>query len=120
MNGNVNFKEPPFFDRLTIYVIVSLILIILSGLIQRKTGLVIKKITDYSQTYKILHLIKFILTGFMLIFIILRQKMRLKEKKEKLRGEKIIKYNKKRIFPILINSSLALIILIISGIMAAI
>lgn len=111
-NTNINtyiekqkFHQPPFFDGLTIYVLISLVLIIVSGLI-------LKGVKEYSQTYKILHTLKFILTGLMTLLIILRQKFRLSCKK----------YNsylneKKMVFPIFINSVLIFFILIISVIM---
>ena len=104
------------FDKLTYFVIASIILLMITGILEHNFAQIhaSKNNMKLAPAYKIIHLIKYVLTGLMVIIAILRQTMRRKAKRNNV--------NKKAKNPfvlIYINSLLGLIVVILSGILAA-
>ncbi len=104
------------FDKLTYFVIASIILLAITGILEHNFARIhaLKNSVELAPAYKIIHLIKYLLTGLMVLFAVLRQIMRKKAK-----GNNINKKAKNPFLLIYINSFLGLIVVLLSGILAA-
>ncbi len=105
------------FDKLTPLVIVSIVLLAVFGIVSRK----LRGLTgELTPSFKIIHTVKIVLTGIMVIIAVVRQLMRKKMKKMKSASVPVSEKPKgKNVYALVyLNALIGSIVVILSGFMA--
>ena len=104
------------FDKLTYFIVISIIILAITGILEHRFTMLhaLKFSKDIAPAYKIVHLIKYFLTGLMVIVAVLRQIMR-----KKMKGKGAGKKNRNPFILIYVNSFIGVIIVLLSGVLSA-
>ena len=104
------------FDKLIYFIVFSIIILVITGILEHRfTQIHALKISkNTAPAYKLVHFIKYVLTGLMVIIAVIRQIMR-----KKMKGKGAGKKNRNPFILIYINSFIGVVIVLLSGVLSA-